>query len=1432
MGLAKDEAQGSMVLRMSPPPPTEAKPAKPASLFEGKAEKAPEVPGPIAPKGLVDDLGIFDQPGGVLLDDMGLFDFVGEDHDKMDVVVDGKPVQIRKSEPQTDEAIDLVKAFKEGFASSSTGLAYFEEVPKPRQLVFAEEVSHMFGHILGETPPFALGMMIGGGPVSPLGMGGGFALSTATNKVLRESIQDVNKEMSDYYEGSASPFAFNFNAKEWWEKFNDALKESSKSYVVGATAGAAGKTIGTAAEMAEASSIVKNLASVTGETVAMVQTQAALEGRTPENKEYALTAIAFLGMRAGVSAGKSLAQEIKQVKEFSADTGIEPLKIKAKEYFERYGGPLKNEVGGIEVGGKDPKKSQETKDRLRERYATKDFDEGFKANENNPDQEWVRASSANKMFDEAAAARHKSFRENWEIFKRRFKESFIYENISYRDKLVEDFGKPIDPKKKGGRKKLEGSVAEKAYSSFVRSAGYGKAIEVRLKKYKNKIDRGLDKKEMDDLDKIISANRSIELHANNRAGKAERQAELAEAEKRLEVMKTANRRAFENSVKPIDARLVVINKELAALVNKMESDRASSRGKAFKADITAASKLKKEAKAKLVERNNLQRKTAKKIRDGSVPFAEAIADIKKRILRHDKELKDPNDITLEDYLAFKKKLKETNPLRLEKLEERARLYNSAMREELNILLEEGLLDGESYAKIATKGEYYSLRQYIDTFDPRHKVNQGGMRQVRGSGLHYLDEGAVRKKFNTDHVALMEEVVTRTTRRVMNNRATRELHELATMTSGEKPLIKSDMVYLAEKGEEPPENYVEVFTMIEGKEEPMWVHEDFARAYIREKNPNESTALRTIGWLTGVKMLKATATGHNPLFALFQMARDVQFQTGFNSAYHRNLIKAYGEMGKDMIEVASDTFREKGEFLKAADEGMFQDAVKSVGRLDGGPKHLKTLLDATAYFSEKSEQWIRMAARNRAMRNGVDGETASFRAREMTDFSQIGSATRYLESFIAYLNPAIQPGRITLRTMREDPAKFFSTIGTLGISSAALYFYNTGTPARTACYDSISSGEKAKFFIWCWDKPPTIDPVTNEERYLYTRMPKDQGQQMWTPLFDALAATIIPGRKFDYDQLWEAFLGGLPVSDSSFSPPINDFIGALKNEPNFFGARPWPYSRVEPWAEFTPRTAGGSILAGEVTKYFDEEKGIYKSLPGIGISPARLEGAISTYIASSNPAYKLFGLGGRYLLPENPKAKGKGLGWEDFWNYYGDLPTLGAGRFFRYTRGGNPRSMKSLDLNKREQNTRKLVAKQELERRFKDGGRESAEDFLKPYYDQTTPAAKKMTKTLRRSLNKLLEEETLLKHINTKLAEAGKGYKPLKGEIPNKYFFKKLREESDPIIKANTFYDEYKLKTPWTQKIYDILLEQDYLSLGEDRQIFYDQLEELKQGKGQ
>ena len=150
MGLAKDEAQGSMVLRMSPPPPTEARPAKPASLFEGKAEKALEVPGPITPTKIIDDAGIFDD-GIVWEDDAGVFDFVGEDHDEMEAMVAGTPIRIKKTKPESKEALDLIKAFEEGFKGSSTGLALFKEEPKQRQMVFAEEVAATMGHMLGPS---------------------------------------------------------------------------------------------------------------------------------------------------------------------------------------------------------------------------------------------------------------------------------------------------------------------------------------------------------------------------------------------------------------------------------------------------------------------------------------------------------------------------------------------------------------------------------------------------------------------------------------------------------------------------------------------------------------------------------------------------------------------------------------------------------------------------------------------------------------------------------------------------------------------------------------------------------------------------------------------------------------------------------------------------------------------------------------------------------------------------------------------------------------------------------------------------------------------------------------------------------------------------------------------------------------------------------
>ena len=415
----------------------------------------------------------------------------------------------------------------------------------------------------------------------------------------------------------------------------------------------------------------------------------------------------------------------------------------------------------------------------------------------------------------------------------------------------------------------------------------------------------------------------------------------------------------------------------------------------------------------------------------------------------------------------------------------------------------------------------------------------------------------------------------------------------------------------------------------------------------------------------------------------------------------------------------------------------------------------------------------------------------------------------LDAGIPYLNAAIQGTRGMMRYAKENPYKFIWKMGELGVASALLYEWNTQGVGGSQCYDSIPAAEKAKFFIFCLPMPPKIDN-NGDERYPYVRLAKDQGQQIWTPLFDALAASFNKARKFDYDQIWEAFLGGLPVSDSSFAPPIETMRQAFLNHSTFFRDDIWKGGDVEKFEEYHSGTNPAAVIAGQATTYIDDDTGERKSLPGVGLSPVRTEAAVGALVAQSNPASQIFGLLMRKVLPKAPNQKE--MSNEDFYNKY----FFGLNRVVRFTRPGSPLSKKSIADALRAENTKKKQENDELKRIF---------DANKSDVDKRDEVVNEFIASVEESD----DYSAMSRRAGTRLRNKYKFMSNMDklGPIPDKGFWFKLKKLSNPETKAKAYYNNWKGLSLKMKKRYDEIWPKLQIISEDDVWIFEDMLDNLK-----
>lgn len=1266
-----------------------------------------------SPLNIEDDMGVMGKEM-VFEDDIGAFDFVG-DTETQEIMRDDGPVTIKKTEPESDYA----KALKYGFAQSATGLALYEDIPKPIEQQFGEEVVSTLGQIGGDLPVFISGFFLGGGPVSLVtGLGGGFGLAEGVKQVLRDSIEKGDIETSS----------------QWWERLKRATEETAKGYATGAVTGGAGATAKTATELAEASLLAKKALPFLAEVTAVTQTGAVVNGYVPTAKDYALAATALTAIKGVAKGTGEIAETVKKLKQVYAETGKHPSKVT----LEELAAPIANERGGGEFFDQEPLKGAS--------------------------QESTDAQKVNDMYRRAEEKKKVTLGDHAAKAKRSFNRMFIDRTSNMKDELNEAFGK---------------EEAAPMIRKYVLSSGWHGNAKLLLDRYRKDISKGLTKAEHLELDKVIASRRTIEIDLNKSAERERLHDSINLAKQERDKIKGRIDKALSVKRKPLDAKI----EQLTKVKERIEAIREKE-GKLKREQISELSQAKKGIEQAEKDIRKLGRAAAKEVKERVEPLKKAIEDLADKINRLGK-MAHPEGLTMKEHQAY---LDSLSPEMKQRLFPRADAYSQAMRDQLNELLKEGLLTQKAYNAIAKKGEYYSLREYLETIDPEEKVAlRGQSKKVMGSGLHRLDEGSLELMEN-DHTVLLEEVISRTQRRIFNNRAAQRLHVLAEKTVDPNQGILSDILRVAEEGEEIPAGYMELYAMVEGERKTMWMREDIAKEYMDEPLITRQSVVRWLEMLTLARPLKISATGWNPEFFITNLPRDMMLMWGATNQYSSTFPIAMVQMAKDMLKVAPDLATKKGRYEAAAKQGMLQDLLTAQGRPVFGKGKWKTFSEALAWPGEFTETLTRMAVRERAIKNGLSEEEAAFEARNVLDYTQAGHAAQIAEMGSPYIKAAIAGTRAVLRYAKENPGMFAYKMAQLGSFSASLYYYNTVMSGMPEAYDSIPTTDKAKFFNILIPSMAQTDENKNV-RVPYIRIAKDQGQQMFTPLFDAMMALKL-GRDFDYEQLTDAFHGGLPVTEQSVFGPAASMISSLHNYSLFFRDNIYKGKPVELWAEYDSRTNPMAYKLGQMTSYVDEKTGERKSLPGVGVSPKRLEVAVGSVIAQSHPFAPMVGESFRAIMDKTPTAKKREI--YDEWN---SIP--GLRRLIKWTKPYNPQALKSIEKAKIAENTAKKIHNDKLKEIFeKEKGGLSSRAKAVLTYTKTVLKDKKGFGGLKewRRLNRRFEMMQKMEMV---------------GDIPNKPFWYELKEISDPETKALAYHNTWKKQTPEMQDRYDSI----YLRLG-------------------
>ncbi len=571
-----------------------------------------------------------------------------------------------------------------------------------------------------------------------------------------------------------------------------------------------------------------------------------------------------------------------------------------------------------------------------------------------------------------------------------------------------------------------------------------------------------------------------------------------------------------------------------------------------------------------------------------------------------KQIKHPEGLGAVEHQEFLDQL----PVKLRiKLDAKADEYFGEMRKILDNLKKEGLVTDESYKALVESGDY-SPRNFLKYADPEITRVVGGRKiSVAESGIKALKEGDY-SLLEKDSSLLLANAMTRSQTRIFRNRANQALHALA------EQVPDNGIVKIGQKAG-PLEEKISV--LIDGQKKEMIMPTDMAREWVKNDPAINQSLATTLGWLSGSKILRPMATGLNPEFALTNFPRDMAHIWITTEQYSPTLPKFMFQMGNDLRAVKADAFLRKGRYLDYINEGGGMDFLTHQGRFKPkGHATIERVQDAMGYFGETSEIWTRLALRERALKNGLSPTEATWIARDYLDFNQGGSFTKALDSAVPYLNAGTQGTRGLFKAGAKNPKIFAYKTAQIGTLATSLYLANSNL--NREAWESIHPREKVN--NWIITTPFSYKDKNGDERYIYFKIAKDQGQRVFATMFESLMAKYM-GEEVDVDQIIQSIEDAIPIMPETVIPPSLDaMLGYSMNKDFWRNQDIWRGPQVLPREEWSLYTHPAFIKFGDIT----------------GMSPERTRYALSQYFTSGNIYTSMAGYGWKQIFDEMPEAE--------------------------------------------------------------------------------------------------------------------------------------------------------------------------------------------------
>jgi len=539
-------------------------------------------------------------------------------------------------------------------------------------------------------------------------------------------------------------------------------------------------------------------------------------------------------------------------------------------------------------------------------------------------------------------------------------------------------------------------------------------------------------------------------------------------------------------------------------------------------------------------------------------------------------------------------------------------WKAVMRKQVDKLFGAGLIDKDMHSYLVKNHPNFSPRRFIQHIDPTIDVAIGGRKiTVRDSGIESLDTGSEKSLINNS-TYLLDQTISGIESRIAKNKANKSLYDY--VSKNPENALGAKLESDAEAKGAVPSGNTRLSVMIDGKPKTLVAPSDIMQYWVASDPQMKAGTARFLQYATGVKVVKALATGYNPEFAVSNIPRDMAHYALVTQEYNPILPIAWAQQVKDMATVLPDVLARKGRVDDYIDDGGGMEFLSTQGQFGKKPgiygsvhnEAVKQVSKFAGWLGETSEILTRVALRERALKNGKSREEATFIARQAIDFAQGGTAVKSVDNFIPYLNAGVQGTRGILDSLRYNPVVTTFKIAQIVGFQAALTIWAKKVLEEE--YDSISDADKVSKFVI--PTPFFALDKNGNKRYYYIGIPKDQGQQVFATLGSEMAE-LSSGGKPSLQRVKMALENFAPANVTTLPPTLSATLGYIANKDFWQNKDIWRGRQVDPEFEQYASTPEVWKKAGSIT----------------GMSPVRLRKSFSKVVPNNPFVYIMGGIQG-------------------------------------------------------------------------------------------------------------------------------------------------------------------------------------------------------------